>query len=268
MTTTQQLTLGLVPASNYQIRNETWTLDEFPPNNELGAPEPDKGFVQTIINLGVMVPVIVAEYPDGTWQVRDGLRRIVGARMALAYLRKQNRLYSHVESIPVQIYEGADKVTAEAWTVILNEARSGNPIAEARAVAEMAHEGVTFNDIMARTGRTKAQVNKLLQLGGLRPELQDAALQGQITPSLAAKLAKESAEVQEWAVNEIAQGNKVVLTAPAPTQTQLPLARTWIVAKGDMPNLTEMQVFGDLEDALAAKNGDDEIGVYEVFKVA
>lgn len=266
----QQLTLslGLKPINQFQYRDEAWSLEEFPANDKLTAPEPDKQFVQTIINTGVIMPVIIAEFEDGHWEIRDGLRRIIGSRMALAYLRKNNRLYDHVEHIPVRIYECADRMTADAWTVILNGARSANPIAEAKAIMAMVKDGVQLKEISARTGRTKTQVDKLLQLGGLRRELQEATLAGAITPTMASKLAKEPAEVQDWAVNELAAGNKIVLAPAAPAQNQLPLARTWITARGDMPNLTDVTVHGLLEDAMAAKASDDDLGVYELFKVA
>lgn len=84
-----------------------------------------------------------------------------------------------------------------------------NPVAQARAIKELIDMGYSQREIAEMLGRTQQFVSARLQLLKLIPELQEAAMRGDISKSTALKLARLPKEVQEEFAERLKRGEKI-----------------------------------------------------------
>ena len=129
-------------------------LSNLPSDEELEGPLPDKEFLDSVNNFGVIYPVILCNTDDEI-VVIDGRRRIKAAR------RLQH------ETIPAIEYYGLDPTDRSAWAIILNEQRSDNIISEYLYYSQLVKEG-DWDEIRKDYGFNKAHVDKVLTLGNIK----------------------------------------------------------------------------------------------------
>src|SRR4029434_5271358 len=74
----------LIPAARITLAHRDVPLAEFPPNDELMGPAPDRALVDSVRDFGVLDPVLLERHESlrRPYVVRDGRRRIKAARLA------------------------------------------------------------------------------------------------------------------------------------------------------------------------------------------
>ena len=136
--------------------------DELP----LGALEPsiaacEPGFLRAVQNYRVLSPILLVENaPDSPYRYRvvDGLRRQYAAQKA------------GFTTINALLYN-MNPVEADSSTVMLNEKRSTNPVAELEAIERVMSTALGAPEIEAATGIPKKVIDELLRLRLLAPWL-------------------------------------------------------------------------------------------------
>lgn len=158
---------------------------------------PTPQFVETVEALGVIQPVIVEERGPGRYRLCAGRRRVLAAHEA------------GLERIDAKVYpEGA--VTPEVLTLIENEHRSPNRLADLGALERLLQqEGVTMDVICKELKLNRASVEKSLTLLNLIPPLRDAFQNGNIAPSVALKAAKLSHEQQHLLLDPLEENGRI-----------------------------------------------------------
>jgi len=124
----------------------------------------------SLVERGVLQPVLVRPVPGGTYELVAGERRWRAAQLA------------GLETIPALVRERDDAQSLEL-AVIENMAREDlNPVEEARACAALVEElGLTREDVGRRVGRSRVAVSNLLRLLDLPDEALEALERGRLT---------------------------------------------------------------------------------------
>jgi hypothetical protein len=110
-------------------------LDAFPPNEELSVLEPDNALIMSILQVGVLEPVIFTKYRNKL-TFRAGNRRVKAARAALKMCQETPEYLDqydlpntkHLETITAKVFLGVDDDLGTSIALITNEQRSDNPI--------------------------------------------------------------------------------------------------------------------------------------------
>lgn len=149
------------------------------------GPEPTPQFIDSIRKFGVVVPIVVRRLNDGKqFEVIDGKRR---AKAAIA---------CEMTTIPARVYDEGFAFSP-AMTVTLNNLRSSNPVSEFEAIERMLQKGASEREIARATGLSIGTVRKRLKLAGLLPELQEAFRRGEISTTVAERVATLPKPAQE-----------------------------------------------------------------------
>jgi ParB family transcriptional regulator, chromosome partitioning protein len=172
----------LIPQTPPEGENLSLPLDALP--TMLYGPEPSKAFVESVRRFGVMVPVAVIATSDNSYRVLDGRRRVKACRLLA---------YSHIPAVVFDVGTSP----SEVMTVLLNEQRSANPVAEFRAITELVGGGASMDDIADATGLSKAQIHERMRLGALDPRLLERAERGEIKPGTAKTLSRLAPSQQD-----------------------------------------------------------------------
>ena len=124
----------------------------------------------SLVERGVLQPVLVRPLPGGTYELVAGERRWRAARLA------------GLQTVPALVRERDDAQALEL-ALIENMAREDlNPVEEARACAALVEElGLTREDVGRRVGRSRVAVSNLLRLLDLPEEVLAALEQGRLT---------------------------------------------------------------------------------------
>lgn len=169
------------------------------------GPAPDRSLVASIRSVGVVSPVVVLEIASGSgtaFEVVDGHRRIAAARLAGR------------TSVPARIGRASHAFSA-ALSLVMNEQRSSNPVAEYAAIRDLQAAGLGESEIARVTGIGVGTIRKRMGLAGLHPELMAAFREGAVRTSVAEAAAKLPGGLQAALVEEVRAGRPVTLARVA-----------------------------------------------------
>lgn len=148
-----------------------------------------KGLAQSIINVGLLQPVIVRENDDETFTLLVGHRRYEAARLA------------EVKAIRAIIFD--DSESKLALQLIENLQRENlNPIEEALAYKKiLEEEGLTQEELAAKLGRPQPNIANTLRLLKLPDAVQTMLINGEIKQGHGKVLLqlKDPEKQQQWA---------------------------------------------------------------------
>lgn len=156
-----------------------------------------EALAQSINDKGQFVPILLAEI-DGKLELRDGRKRIIAMRI----LGK--------DKIWAEIFENAAGIPPADWVLIANNFRSTNQVMQIDALLELAKKGTSMEELKKRSGLNKAEIERLLNIGNLEPELRKAVEDGRMTLNAAqAALKLRNPVLRQPLVDAAAQGKKI-----------------------------------------------------------
>lgn len=157
------------------------------------GPEPDRSFVESVREIGLLVPIIVEEIPEahgGGYTMIDGYRRL-RAVMECGQIE-----------IPAAIAPPGSYSLA-LLTLLANAQRSPNPVAEFYALSGLIEAKTLSETEIARiTGMSVQTIRKRMALSNLSREFMGIFEMGELGSAMAERLAKLTPEDQAkcWAV--------------------------------------------------------------------
>lgn len=162
------------------------------------GPPPEASFVETVRLYGVNVPIQIYRHPvTGEARIIDGNRRLAAARAV------------GVEKIRAQAIE-SDSYELALLTLIGNEQRSSNPVAEYWAVTRLMGElGYSEAMVSQHTGMKPATIKRRLRLANLNGDFLLLFEQGSIKTTLAYEIAKLSKDDQARLWDRYVGGEKL-----------------------------------------------------------
>lgn len=192
------------------ILPETFT-DALPPDNDL---------VNSIITHGMVQPIIIAEYSDGTRKLKAGRRRVWASREAFKLLMEFDKadIAGRVKHMPAMVYPDADHISAAFWTLLDNYQRSDNPLAELDAIREIIRENHLqsnggYQALAHAIGADKNYVKRLLNTWGKMPEpIIESIRDGRTAIGVATSITKLKEEQQRELVRSL-EKNKTITGA-------------------------------------------------------
>lgn len=156
--------------------------------------KPTARFIASVKAFGVLEPISVIDKGE-EFRVVDGVRRVLAAREA------------DLGWVPAVVHEDAENL-ASLITLVANEQRSSNPVAELDAIKELMEKGASLNDLVEATGMRKPTIIKRMKLMGLRVEAMDKLRAGKMTVGVAARLAQLPTD-EQLAIVEAAGDGRV-----------------------------------------------------------
>lgn len=110
-------------------------LDQLPPDEELSVLQPDNGLIMSVLQKGVIEPVIYTKYRNKL-TLRAGNRRIKALRAANQLVQENPDILkehdlpnaNHLATITAKVYTGIGENDGASIALITNEQRSDNPI--------------------------------------------------------------------------------------------------------------------------------------------
>lgn len=194
-----------------------------------------KELADSIRNVGILQPILVASQEGGRYRIIAGERRWRAARMA------------EMQTIPAIIREMDAVERMEAALVENLQREDLNPIEEAIAVRALMEEcGMTQEVAAERLGRSRPALANLLRLLSLPESVQTLVREGQLTagharvlagledPKLCEQLARRAID-EGWSVRQMEQAAQTEQVTKKKTAKHTP---------GKLPE------FGDLEEKL------------------
>lgn len=176
-------TVDLYPAHAPKGKTLEVVLDSLP--KTLPGPRPTAAFVRSVQRIGVVKPIVLVERESGTYDLRDGRRRVLAAREA------------GLTSIKAVLYTKED-VRPELLTLTLNAQRSDNAVAELDALRALLKQGASEGDIARDTGMPVATIRRRLRLAAIMSEpLWQAVKKGDVTVAVAEAVAKLPAAARD-----------------------------------------------------------------------
>lgn len=150
----------------------------------------------SILEVGVLEPILVRARADGRWEVVAGRRRLAAARQA------------GLAEVPCLVRDMDDERAADIALVENMHRRDLSPIEEGLAYARLREKGLTQSAIGARVGRSQKHVSTILSLLSLPTGLRDRVHRREIGYVTALDLAGRR--------NTKGHGSGVHVHAPAP----------------------------------------------------
>lgn len=121
------------------------------------AIQPTTAFVENVRQFGVITPIVVLD--DGQkCIVADGRRRVLAAQQV------------GLDSIAAAVY-ATNSFMPDVMTMLLNEQRHDNPLADFHAIQRLRQRGANEQEICAATGMNLARLRRRAKLGLLHPDL-------------------------------------------------------------------------------------------------
>lgn len=159
---------------------------------------PARELVASVQRFGVITPIVV--FDDGTQlRVADGRRRVAAAKRA------------GYGSIPATVYK-ADSFIPDLITMVLNEQRRENPVADFNAIQRLQRRGATERDISEMTGMSISRIRRRMKLAALHPDLFDSLGRGELTVSVAEVCAALSTTHQATLLKRLRENGKVTMS--------------------------------------------------------
>jgi ParB-like chromosome segregation protein Spo0J len=172
------------------------------PVSEIALPPPSKAptaaFIDSVRATGAILCPIVAIRIGGKLLVKDGLRRLQAA------------LVLKLPTVPL-LEVKLDSLHGAVLGLMLNTARSENPVAELRMIVELLTAGATEQQISEATHMPIARIRERLRLQQLNKELFALADRGAIGVSVAQAAAKLTKDEQKKVLRQYRKGETLTL---------------------------------------------------------
>lgn len=160
-------------------------IDKLVPGVSEYAIDPDAGMIESVRVFGVLNPILLIENKNGkTMTCAAGRRRVKAAKIAGR------------STIPARVFPWGWTLSG-VITLVENEHRSRNPLAEWKAIEELVQADYTIEEIVNRTKVSIVHVEKLLTLRKMASELLEGFKSAKIKPSVAMEAAKQKPKVQK-----------------------------------------------------------------------
>ena len=170
----------LIPQEKLRVTPTTVALDDIEADYFLMSQKPEGALLESLKELGMLQPVLLAPAGSGgKYAVRDGRRRVRAAREL------------QWDSVPAMIVEG-DSTGSIAHRLVVgaNALRSENPLSDYEHLSAMFKRGLNETDIAMKTGLAVPTIRKRMELANLREELLLATRDGQMAIGVAERAAK------------------------------------------------------------------------------
>lgn len=131
------------------------------------AIQPTTAFVENVRQFGVITPIVVLD--DGQkCIVADGRRRVLAAQQV------------GLPHITATVY-AINSFMPDVMTMLLNEQRHDNPLADFNAIQRLQQRGANEQEICAATGMSLSRLRRRARLGLLHPDLFEAFSDGKMS---------------------------------------------------------------------------------------
>ncbi len=159
---------------------------------------PSRELVASVQRFGVLTPIVV--FDDGTrLRVADGRRRIAAAKRA------------GLSSIAASVYQ-ADSFIPDLITMVLNEQRRENPVADFNAIQRLQQRGATEREISEVTGMPISRIRRRIKLAALHPDLFESLGRGELSVAVAEACAALPAARQASLLDRLHRDGTVTMT--------------------------------------------------------
>lgn len=190
----------LLPPAPLKRRNAVVELEELP--KTLAGPKPPASLVRSIKHLGMLVPVLLAADAKGKYKVIAGRRRIAAAREA------------ELDKIPACVYDVDDLEAgyAELMTLVENEQRSSNAVAEIEALRRLVKGGASEKEIARDCGMPVSRIRARLRIAaGLSEDLWEGMRKGKVSLPVAQAACRMPAKLQKRLHDQLAETGHLAL---------------------------------------------------------
>ena len=138
---------------------------------------------QSILEHGVLQPVLVSQQPDGSFQLITGERRWRAVQLA------------GLPTVPAMVKEATPQASLELALVENIQRRDLNPLEEAQAFRQLIEEhGLTQEQLGQRIGKSRVSITNTLRLLQLPDPVREALANGSITEGHARAILMANAE--------------------------------------------------------------------------
>lgn len=166
--------LMLENSSDNMTSENKLPINEIVPNKDQPRKTFDQGALQeladSILQHGVLQPLLVRPLPEGGYQLVAGERRWRASKMA------------GLKEVPVVIKELSDVVTMEIAIIENLQREDLNPIEEAEGLQALIDRcGFTQEDVAVSVGKSRSAIANSLRLLKLPQEVRDMTRNGEIT---------------------------------------------------------------------------------------
>jgi ParB/RepB/Spo0J family partition protein len=159
---------------------------------------PSHELVACIQRFGVLTPIVV--FDDGTrLRIVDGRRRVAAARAA------------GYDSIPATVYQ-ADGCIPDLITMVLNEQRRENPVADFNAIRRLQRRGATEREICEVTGMSASRIHRRMKLAALHRDLFEGLGRGELTVAVAEACAALPTAQQAGLVARLRESGRLTMS--------------------------------------------------------
>ena len=198
MSEEKQKTMNLLPEVTPKLIDVRVQVANLP--KTLPGPAPSTDMIESVKALGVIEPVIlsVKQPPqiEGV-KVEDGRRRILAARAA------------GLDRIPARLIS-RDAVRRGVLTLVLNEQRTANPVAEAEAIRDLFKAGASERDVARDCKLSVGTVRARMRLlNYLDPKLLEKLRKGKISIGVAHKASRLPKKSQTKLVKTFVDNGKL-----------------------------------------------------------
>jgi ParB/RepB/Spo0J family partition protein len=226
--------LSLLPARIPKGKFARVHLSEFK-GMQLIGPAPTADLVATVSMMGVFEPIIIFKPAnDGRYKIGAGIRRIKAAQI------------TEQKDIPAMIYEDEENFR-NAITLVENNTRSANPLAEVRAIMRL-QKKFSVSQIAQALHLSKVRVEERLRLNNVIKPLYDAMFKGQIAVSIGAAASRLPVSFQKQLAVTLKKEGKL---------TQRDVKEVKEVRRDKAVAALPKAIFADPPKAPAALNGQE-----------
>ena len=160
------------------------------------------GLAESIKQDGVLQNLVVEKNGDGRYHILTGKRRF----LALKFLKKKGVIDDGYK-VPVSVKSNLAESDALRIATVENVQREPlEPLDEAEAFASLVSDGVSLEDVSAKTGVSISTIRRRLALAQLSGEAKDALRKGVITLSLGEALTLGTEAQQRFFLNALSEG--------------------------------------------------------------
>lgn len=235
---------------NAEFEFLSMAIETLPPNDQLIAPKPDIDRVKSIIQHGVIMPIICTLYRNKV-HVIDGRRRIMAVREAFHRVEEDPEFLEefshdnldHIKFITVKMYKKIAPNNQAVWSIILNEQRSDNPLSFYKYIKQL--QDSNHWEALAKLLRTnKSTVDKHLKLDKLidQEKIFTAYEEGKIATSSMFDMAVLNPQQQRFLIDVLEKEGKITGTDIKQSKSARTAKELSNLPFDDLPTITNKKV--------------------------
>lgn len=228
--------------TKYPLVYEEIPLSDFD-ITKLTSPEPTPALVDSILKNGILEPIIIGRYRTKKHLI-SGKRRIKAAYKAMELLLEDTKLAQaigvkstgYLEMIPAIVYTGINPNDRAAWSIIVNEHRSENPL-DAYDNYRYLTDNDKWTDIKDLINMNPSRFKKLQSLDNLkknRATVFGAVERKEMAVGTMYQLAKLGPQRQTFCL-ALLKANKKLTSGDIKTAKEARASA--VLSQGDMPNM-------------------------------